>query len=154
VAEVLLAVAAAHIVASLIAGSLSEVIGRRRTFLVVGVVDLAVLPFAYLRLAGAGPGAMVEVTLLAALLGFMGAAGHAPIMVFLNERFPTALRATGTSLNWNVGFAIGGVMPAFVTLLSGSPHRIPATVIGFLLAAVVVYLAGALLVPETRGRFT
>jgi MFS family permease len=153
VAEVLLAVAAAHIVASLITGSLSEVIGRRRTFLLVGLVDLAVLPFAYLRLAGAGPGAMAEVTLLAALLAFMGAAGHAPIMVFLNERFPTALRATGTSLNWNVGFAIGGVMPTFVTLLSGSPHRLPATVVGFLLAAVVVYLAGALLIPETRGRF-
>src|SRR5262249_5293625 len=70
VAQVLLAVAAAHIVASLIAGSLSEVIGRRRTFLVVGLVDLAVLPFAYFRLVGAGPGALAEITLLAALLAF------------------------------------------------------------------------------------
>ena len=153
VAEVLLAVAAAHILASLIVGPLSEVIGRRRTFLVVGLVDLAVLPLAYLTLAGAGPGVTARVVLLAAVLGFLGAAGHAAIMVFLNERYPTALRATGTSLNWNVGFAIGGITPTFVTLLSGSPHRIPAIVVGFLLASVVVYLAGALLVPETRGRF-
>jgi MFS transporter, MHS family, proline/betaine transporter len=44
-----------------------------------------------------------------------------PLLIFLNERFPTAIRATGTGLSWNIGFAIGGMMPTFVSLFSHTP---------------------------------
>ena len=33
------------------------------------------------------------------VLAFFGNAAYAPILVFLNERFPTHIRASGTGLN-------------------------------------------------------
>jgi hypothetical protein len=48
-------------------------------------------------------------------------------MVFLNERFPTAVRASGTSLSWNLGFALGGLAPIFVSLDSGSIQGLQTT---------------------------
>ena len=72
--------------------------------------------------------------------------------MFLNERFPTDIRASGTALDWNIGFAIGGIMPTFVTLASPSVADIPSRVVVFIGVAISVYLIGALLNPETRGR--
>jgi K+-transporting ATPase KdpF subunit len=81
----------------------------------------------------------------------LGNAAYAPILVFLNERFPTDIRASGTGLNWNVGFAIGGILPTFVNLTSPTIEDIPSRVVIFLGAALLIYLVGALLNPETRG---
>ena len=36
-----------------------------------------------------------EIVLYALALAFIGNAGYAPILIFLNERFPTAERASG-----------------------------------------------------------
>ena len=77
----------------------------------------------------------------------------APILIFLNERFPTALRASGTSLSWNLGFAIGGTMPTWVSLSSGSPINLPLTLAIFSVLVTLVFLVGSFIVPETRGRF-
>jgi hypothetical protein len=82
----------------------------------------------------------------------LGSAGYAPLLIFLNERFPTTIRATGTGLSWNIGFAIGGLMPTFVSLASPTPAHIPLTLAIFLAAISVVFLIGALVVPETLGK--
>jgi len=75
-----------------------------------------------------------------------------PLLIFLNERFPTAIRATGTGLSWNIGFAIGGLMPTFVSLASPTPAAVPVTLAVFLAAISVIFLVGALIVPETLGK--
>ena len=85
---------------------------------------------------------------------FMSQAGFGPAMIFLNERFPTAVRASGTSLSWNVGFGLGGTTPTFVSLASGSVQGLPTTLAIFLAAGSLIYLIGALVVPETKGQFT
>jgi hypothetical protein len=51
------------------------------------------------------------VTLYSLVMMFMSQAGFGPAMILLNERFPTAVRASGTSLSWNVGFRLGGTTP-------------------------------------------
>ena len=61
------------------------------------------LPLCYLGLAKATD--IKEVTIYALAIAFIGNAGYAPVLVFLNERFPTSLRASGTGLSWNIGFA-------------------------------------------------
>ena len=88
----------------------------------------------------------------AVLLSALGSAGYAPVLIFLNERFPTAIRATGTGLSWNLGFAIGGIMPTLVSLIAGKPSDLPMILAVFLVAISVIFLIGALVVPETRGR--
>ena len=74
-------------------------------------------------------------------------------LVFLNERFPTAIRASGTGLSWNIGFALGGMMPTFVSLASRGPAQLPMSLSIFIVAIFAVYLTGAFLIPETKGDF-
>jgi MHS family proline/betaine transporter-like MFS transporter len=138
------------IIASVAAGHLSTFIGRKTTFLVLGVARIILLPAIALAL----PGATDTTTLALYVIAFsmLGSAGYAPILIFLNERFPTAIRATGTGLSWNIGFAIGGILPTFVSLASPSPTDVPMTLALFLGAISLIFLIGALVVPETLGK--
>ena len=98
--------------------------------LLVGAVQIVAGPWLYLQLAAASsPLAIGTNTVLLSALGCMGLA---PILIFLNERFPTAIRASGTGLSWNIGFAIGGMMPTFVSLVAGSPAELPGTLAIFI----------------------
>ena len=94
-----------------------------------------------------------QITLYAFAIAFIGNAGYAPVLIFLNERFPTALRASGTGLSWNIGFALGGMMPTFVSLVSGSAAEIPMSLAYFAVGVFVIYLIGAIVIPETKGNF-
>jgi MFS transporter, MHS family, proline/betaine transporter len=148
---ILMGASVAAFVSAVLIGALSEKIGCRPTFLAVGVCAFASLPLCYLGLAKATDTA--EVTLYALAIAFVGNAGYAPVLVFLNERFPTSLRASGTGLSWNIGFALGGMMPTFVSLASAGTAQIPMSLAMFSMAIFVVYLIGALTIPEMRGNF-
>jgi len=143
---------AAVIVASTAAGHLSTLIGRKRTFLLVGLVQIVAAPWLYLQLGAANTTAAIGT--YAVLLSALGCMGLAPILIFLNERFPTAIRASGTGLSWNIGFAIGGMMPTFVSLAAGSPAELPWTLAVFIGTVSAVLLIGAAIVPETLQRMT
>jgi MFS transporter, MHS family, proline/betaine transporter len=147
---VLLISSVAVIVASTAAGHLSTLIGRKRSFIWLGVARLIGFPALYLAMAHAQ--GTVAVGLYAVLLSALGSAGYAPILIFLNERFPTAIRASGTGLSWNIGFAIGGMMPTFVSMLARTPAQLPGVLAGSLAAISVLFLVGAFVVPETLGR--
>ncbi|ACL58224.1 MFS transporter [Methylobacterium nodulans] len=130
-------------------GELSQRIGRKRTFLIMGAVRLVAFPALFLAMAGTTDLALI--TVYALLLSFIANASYGPLLIFLNEKFPTALRATGTGLTWNVGFALGGMLPTLVSLAVDGPSQIPMMLAIFTTAVTLVYLAGALLTPETRG---
>jgi MFS family permease len=136
-------------VGSIASGHLSTFIGRKKAFLLFGVLRLVMLPTIALLM----PGVTNNVTLAAYVIvfGALGSMGYAPVLIFLNERFPTAIRASGTGLSWNIGFAIGGLMPTFVSLVSPTPAAIPQSLALFLAAISVIFLIGALVVPETVG---
>lgn len=149
-AAILMASSLGVIVASVLAGHLSSVVGRKRAFLLIGTLSLVVLPALYLLMPTAPNVAMLG--FYSVILSMLGCAGFAPILIFLNERFPTSIRATGTGLSWNIGFAIGGTMPTFASLVASSPAALPQVLAAFLGLVTLVYLAGALIVPETLGR--
>jgi MFS family permease len=137
-------------VASVASGHLSTFIGRKKTFLLMGVLRLVALPS--IALAMPNVGSTAQLALLVIVYGALGSAGYAPLLIFLNERFPTAIRATGTGLSWNIGFAIGGLMPTFVSLSARQPADMPLVLAIFLAGISVVFLIGALVVPETLGK--
>ncbi|MBV9736360.1 MAG: MFS transporter [Acidisphaera sp.] len=147
---ILIATSVVAIVVSPLIGHVSELIGRKKTFLILGLARLVLMPAGFIFMARAGD--VTTITLYALGIAFLGNAGYAPLLIFLNERFPTALRSTGTGLSWNVGFAIGGMMPTFVSLLAGSTRGLPVSLAAFLLAISVLYLIGAIIIPETKGR--
>lgn len=138
------------IVASIAAGHLSTLIGRKKAFIWIGVVRLILLPAIALIM----PGVTDTVTLAIYVIVFsmLGSIGYAPILIFLNERFPTSIRATGTGLSWNIGFAIGGLMPTFVSLSSPMPTDLPMSLAIYLAGISILFLIGALIVPETMGK--
>lgn len=138
------------IVASIAAGHLSTLIGRKKAFIWIGVVRLVLLPAIALLM----PGVTDTLTLAVYVIVFsmLGSIGYAPILIFLNERFPTAIRATGTGLSWNIGFAIGGIMPTFVSLSSPLPTDVPMSLALYLAGISIIFLIGALVVPETMGK--
>jgi MFS family permease len=147
---VLIAASLTTIVAGTAGGHLSEIVGRKPTFIVIGAINTVLLPMCYLLLAQTS--GIGNVTLYSLAMVFMANAGIGPAMIFLNERFPTAVRATGTSVCWNIGFALGGTTPTFVSLVSGSVQGIPMALTVFLAAGSLIYLTGALLTPETKGQ--
>ncbi len=148
---ILMGASVAAFISAVLVGALSEKIGRKPTFLAAGVSALVLLPLCYLGLAKAA--GTTQVTLYALAIAFIGNAGYAPVLIFLNERFPTSLRASGTGLSWNIGFALGGMMPTFVSLASASTAQIPMSLAIFSAVIFVIYLIGALSIPETRGNF-
>ena len=148
---ILMVASVCAIVASLLVGTVSNWIGRRLTFRIVGGANLVLLPALFLAMPSAT--SVNQVALYAIALCFLGNAVYAPILIFLNERFPTAMRASGTGLSWNLGFAIGGTMPTWVSLVSGSPANLPMTLAIFAGVVTVVFLIGSMIIPETRGRF-
>ena len=148
---ILMGASVSALISAILIGSLSDFIGRKKTFLLVGIAMLILLPLCYLNLAKTNDTATV--TFYALAIAFLGNAGYAPVLIFLNERFPTAIRASGTGLSWNIGFALGGMMPTFVSLASAGPAQIPVALSIFVAVIFAVYLIGALLIPETKGNF-
>jgi MHS family proline/betaine transporter-like MFS transporter len=139
------------IVSSLLFGLLSDYIGRKKTFMIIGALNLVILPFLYQGLAGVDT--IASITAFTFALAFLGNAGFAPVLIFLNERFPTAIRSTGTGVSWNLGFAIGGMMPTFVTMASKTTQDIPVMLGYFIAAVFVLYVIGSFIIPETKGEF-
>lgn len=139
------------IISSVGFGTLSDFIGRKKTFLIIGAINLVLLPLLYNQLAGSSEVSSVIAYVWA--LAFLGNAAYAPVLIFLNERFPTAIRSTGTGLSWNMGFAVGGMMPTFVQLASGTTQNIPAMLGYFTVGIFILYLIGSVMIPETKGEF-
>ena len=60
---------------------------------------------------------------------------------------------SGRGLSWNIGFALGGMTPTLVSLASASTAQIPMSLAIFAVGVFVVYLIGAIVIPETKGDF-
>ncbi|GJH17413.1 MFS transporter [Caballeronia novacaledonica] len=148
-AAILMICSVAVVIASIAAGHLSTFIGRKGAFVWIGLIRLVALPALFLLLPTAD--SIMMVGIYAVLLSALGSAGYAPILIFLNERFPTSIRATGTGLSWNIGFAIGGMMPTAVSLVAKDASQLPMTLAIFIGAISVIFLVGAFVVPETLG---
>lgn len=150
-ALILMAASVSAFISAVAIGILSDQIGRKKTFLIVGVIAIVALPFLYIALGKTTD--MTMIVVYALIISFIGNAGYAPVLIFLNERFPTALRASGTGLSWNIGFALGGMMPTVVSLASATPAAIPMSLAVASVVIFLVYLIGAIIIPETKGQF-
>jgi Na+/melibiose symporter-like transporter len=85
------------LISAIFFGAISDFIGRKKTFLLVGVCMAVLLPICYFGMAKATE--TPTIAPYAVAIAFLGNAGYAPILIFLNERFPMEIRASGTGLS-------------------------------------------------------
>ncbi|MDP4004758.1 MFS transporter [Methylobacterium sp. NEAU K] len=130
-------------------GALSQHLGRKKSFILMGVIRLFAFPALFLTMANTT--SLAGVAACACLLALIANASYGPLLIFLNEKFPTAVRATGTGLTWNIGFALGGMLPTLVSLVSDGPSQIPMVLAVVTTGVTLVYLVGAFLTEETQG---
>ena len=119
-------------------GFIADKLGRRRTF-VLYLATAAVLVPLYGQMARS-PGILMA---LGPLLGFVGYGYFSLFGSFLAELFPTAVRATGQGLTYNLGRGLGALAPYTI----GYVATLPNVGIGSALALTsAFFLAGAVLI--------
>lgn len=150
--EVLLIMFIANIfqfAAQLIAGKVSDMIGRRNTFLIGGVLLLAWIPF-YFPALHTGDFGTISIAVIFGLVaqGTM----YAPQAAIYGELFPTRARYSGVSASYQVASVIGGAMAPIIatSLWNRFDSWIPIAVYMFiyLVLGMVVMIFG---IGETMG---
>jgi MFS family permease len=147
------AILAAHLLLALCfvpCGMLGQKIGRRTILVLMGVAGITAGPILYFVLVRSGYRSPWQVILLVTLINLCATPVWAIVTSYINERFPTVVRASG----YGIGYSAAAILPAFSSFYMlalkalGMPYEYTEIVIfaagGFLL------LLGALSGPETR----
>lgn len=134
---------------AVVCGHLSQRVGRRPVFVFSGVVCLVFIPGLYLVMASR-PADWV-LLLCGALMVMASGAISAPLIIFINELFPTEVRSTATAFSWNVGYGLSGMLPTFVTAVSAGPETVIPVLIGTSLVIAAGFLLMMVRTRETRG---
>ena len=128
-------------------GFIADRIGRRRAFILYMIAAAVLVPI-YGQLARSP----IVLMLLGPFIGFAGYGFFSMFGSLLAELFPTAARATGQGLAYNVGRGIGALAPFTIGVIA----TMPGYGIGTALALTsAFFLTGALLVlalPDTSGK--
>jgi MFS transporter, SHS family, lactate transporter len=129
-------------------GVVSDRIGRRWAMIIPAVVSIGITPFYLLSTSTA---IIVTAFILQGL--FAGGGMYGQIPAYLNERYPTEVRATASAFSYHVGAIAGGFVPPLLTYFAvdwGLGFAIPM-LLGTMLG-LVNFIVSLLLGPETRGR--
>jgi SHS family lactate transporter-like MFS transporter len=130
-------------------GVFSDRFGRRWAMILPALISMAIVPVYLLS----------QNTLLIVggfvLIGlFAGGGMYGQIPAFLNERYPTEVRATASAFSYHVGAIAGGLVPPILTYFATSPGWNLGFAIPMLIGAMfglVNFVVALLLGPETRG---
>ena len=132
-------------------GLLSQMIGRRRTIVISALVVLICCPALYYMaitnaLTGGSP---LVTTALVAIFHMLAIGPWGAVTVYICERFPTHVRASG----YGIGYSLAVIIPSFsgiyVLWLANLVPYVFAPALLLVLAGVLM-IVGAVLGPETR----
>jgi SHS family lactate transporter-like MFS transporter len=88
----------------------------------------------------------------ALLMGFFGAGNFGVVPAYLNERFPTSVRAAGAGFAYHFGAGIGSLTPTLVGRLQDIGFSLPLAMSICIIASGTLVMILIWLGPETRGR--
>jgi MFS family permease len=132
-------------------GLLSQMIGRRRAIVVAATAVLVGCPALYYAMVtnALSAGSPVITTVLAAAFQVLALSPWGIATVYICERFPTHIRASG----YGIGYSLAVVIPSFSGIyVLWLAHVMPylfAPIVLVVLAPVLM-IAGAMMGPETR----
>ncbi|MGA8160356.1 MAG: MFS transporter [Acidobacteriaceae bacterium] len=131
-------------------GILGQNLGRRVALALVGVTGLTAGPILYYVLIRSGYRSALELTVLMSLINLCTTPVWAIVTAYINERFPTGVRACG----YGLGYSAAMIIPAFSSFYMlglrelGMPYEYTEIVI--LAVGSLLLLLGALSGPETK----
>ena len=140
-----LAAAAGYVVA----GVVSQRIGRRPFLMAIGAIMATVGTFLYYLLISTTPDSLFVVIVLASVIAVLCISNWGLATVYINERFHTSVRASGFGL----GYSLSVVIPAFYAFYqAGLSSFMPSqyTVLVLLVIGGILIVAGAAWGPETK----
>jgi MFS family permease len=140
-----LMVIAGSLAGYLVSAWLTDIIGRRRGFMLFAACAM-VLILLYTRLPVAGGMFLIGFPLGFFILGIFSGMGAC-----LAELYPSAVRGSGQGFTYSVGRGIGGACPSLIGLL-GTRFPLGDAIAGFTVAAYALVIVSAWAIPETRGR--
>lgn len=151
VTNVMMGVYVVDLVAYLSGGALSQIIGRRRLFIITGVLSCTILPYLYYLTIkyGTTMGPFLLFICISILIAITFGGSFAFTMPYINERFKTSIRSSG----FGMGYSFGVIIPSFysfymLALKNIMPYeytQIVLQVIGGVLTVI-----GAMMGPETK----
>jgi SHS family lactate transporter-like MFS transporter len=86
------------------------------------------------------------------LVGFFAAGAWGMVPTYLNERFPTAVRAVGAGFAYHVGAAVGSFTPAIIGAMQDRGMTLGTSMASCIALAGVLVIATVWMGPETLGR--
>jgi MFS family permease len=132
------------------AGMLGQKIGRRNMLALIGLAGCTAGPILYYVLVRSGYRSVLQVTVLVTLINLCASPVWAIVTSYINERFPTGVRACG----YGVGYSAATIIPAFSSFymlgLKGLGMPYEYTEIVIFAAGGLLLLVGALSGPETK----
>ena len=148
---VLWAVAASAVswlVFTIIAGAVSDKIGRRNTY-ILGWALLLVGIFSLFPLVNTGSVGMLLLGLIILTIGLGFTYGQQPAMYA--ELFPSSVRFSGVSVSYAIGSILGGAFAPTIaeTLLAETGKSISIAI--YMIIVCIISLIGVSLVKETKG---
>jgi MFS family permease len=130
----------------LLGGYLTDLIGRRRNFLLYTLGSLVIVAsYTHIRISNE------TMLILGFPLGFCSVGVFSGIGPFFTELFPNGVRGSGQGFSYNAGRAVGAFFPALVGLLSSSMSLGRAIGV-FASAAYGLLVVAAYCLPETNGK--
>ncbi|MDO5500974.1 MAG: MFS transporter, partial [Propionibacteriaceae bacterium] len=125
-----------------VTGHLSTFTGRRRFFIVWGVLALVAAPLLWLAIMSRPPIALIALAAIG--LQVLTVTAYGPIGAYLSERLPTAVRSTGYGTAYSLSIVIPALYPFYLPALEGVLGRNGAVLGLMILGAVLVAICGGL----------
>lgn len=132
-------------------GHISQHVGRRVVFLVSGIAVVILVPGLYGVMLLLDPPGTAVLLASGVIMVILAGAISAPLIIFLNEQFPTEIRSTATAFTWNIGYGLSGLMPALVVAVSPTTDAVVPTLLALSLIVGVVFLISVGRSKESRG---
>jgi SHS family lactate transporter-like MFS transporter len=127
----------------------SDRIGRRWAMIIPGLISMVIVPIYLLS-----DNTLIIVGGFVTIGLFAGGGMYGQVPAYLNERYPTEVRATASAFSYHVGAIAGGLVPPLLTYFASDPAWNLGFAIPMLIGAMfglVDFVVALLLGPETRG---
>jgi SHS family lactate transporter-like MFS transporter len=130
-------------------GWVADKLGRRWAMIIPAAIGILVTPF-YLGFFTTSYPALVVAFVIQ---GFFAGAVYGQNPSYLNERFPTEVRATAAGFCYHQGAIWGGLVgPALAAWAASEPRGFAVPMLVVTIVSEIVFIIALLLGPETKGK--